>query len=363
MNKNFNLTPDWKNDIAKKIFITIWMIPFSLGSTMSFAEPGYTDPESVHGNSTNVAYSPVQSLANLNTATSSDGSIVQKEYEDRFSATKGFSRNLLKSKTTELDANGFEGSGITESEFSDESEAESLKKSMMKLASRAKVKSIIGLDQRIFVPDTTVYPFRVMTQILFISGNGVARCSGVLIGKDTVLTAGHCLYQEGIWSTNVEVHPGSNGSESPYGVCSAKSLYVAPEWLDTEDFRYDYGVVKLDCDIGLRTGWLGWHVQTGNIDGVKSYISGYPDDKPLTQWYSVDRIRISGGLRLFFKNDVVEGMSGSPVLIARPMGSPGCVRACIIAVLSAESRSLPWNVGTRITSQVAADLIFWRNLL
>jgi glutamyl endopeptidase len=355
MNKHFNLNLNRKSDRAKKIFIGLLVIPLSLGSTLSFAEPEYTEPKSSHVNSTSVAYSSMQSLADSSESSIGEANLNKSVTRDNFVIPE------------ELDSMGYEGSGITESEFSDESEAklvkETMKTSSLKSASRARVRSVLGTDDRVFVPDTTAYPFRVITQILSLSGNNIAGCSGVLIGKDTVLTAGHCLYHEGIWNTNVEVHPGSNGVDSPYGVCSAKSLHVAPEWLAAEDFKYDYGVVKLNCDVGLQTGWLGWHVQTGNMNGTTSYISGYPGDKDLTQWYSIDQIRISGGLRLFFKNDAVEGMSGSPVMTVRPVGSAGCVRACIIAVLSAENLSLPWNIGTRITSQVAADLIFWRDVL
>ncbi|MBR9663594.1 DUF2606 domain-containing protein [Bacillus cereus] len=43
-------------------------------------------------------------------------------------------------------------------------------------------------------------------------------CTGALISKDTVLTAGHCIYNKeiGRWATNVIATPWRNGGQAPY---------------------------------------------------------------------------------------------------------------------------------------------------
>lgn len=361
MTIHFNSALHRTNDMVRKILIAIWAIPLGLGFNVSYAQslpdlPGLSKA--------------LTELANPNSPVASDGSIVLEENEDSLFAAERASGRSFKPKTTRLGTNGFEGSGITGSESGAESETHSSKEVMqirsLKPATGIGIQSIIGTDQRVFVSNTAAYPFRTATLITFSGG----RCSGALIGKDTVLTAGHCVHgggSNGTWKTNVRVYPGHNGTRSPFGSCGAKRLHSVTGWTSSRDENFDYGAVKLDCDIGLNTGWLGWHAQTNTLNGITTYISGYPGDKPLTQWYSADRVRVSGARKLFYSNDTTGGMSGSPVVNIRPTGSRGCVGYCTIAVHANGLHGVwphnRYNHGTRITSEVNANLLSWRNAL
>ena len=53
--------------------------------------------------------------------------------------------------------------------------------------------SIIGVDRRARVKSTTEFPARATTFITFRQGTFRLSCTGWLIGKDTVATAGHCI--------------------------------------------------------------------------------------------------------------------------------------------------------------------------
>ena len=157
---------------------------------------------------------------------------------------------------------------------------------------------------------TRTYPARAKVLVTFSGG----RCSGVMISKDTVATAGHCVHsggRTGSWKTKVRVYPGRDGTVSPYGSCTAKRLYSVRGWTRNRDERYDYGAIKLNCTVGNTVGWYG--ITTANPKNKPSIIQGYPGDKPLEQWFSADKVRATTSRQVFYNNDTIGGMSGSPV--------------------------------------------------
>ena len=115
--------------------------------------------------------------------------------------------------------------------------------------------SIIGPDTRVRVTPTTTFPARATVLITFSLG----RCTGWLIGPNTVITAGHCVHPGGGGSfypaSSYRIYPGRNGGGSPYGSCTAKWLASVRGWTTTGDDRYDYGAIKLNCAIGNTVGW------------------------------------------------------------------------------------------------------------
>ena len=57
--------------------------------------------------------------------------------------------------------------------------------------------SVIGRDNRIRVTNTTLYPYRAIVHLVIqFNGQEVYGCTGALISKDTVFTAGHCVYNK-----------------------------------------------------------------------------------------------------------------------------------------------------------------------
>jgi glutamyl endopeptidase len=205
---------------------------------------------------------------------------------------------------------------------------------------------------------TTSYPARAVVLITFDDG----RCSGFMIGPDTVATAGHCLHWGGAWRTGVTVWPGHNGGSAPFGKCTARALYSVTGWTNNSDPNQDYGAIKLDCAIGNTTGWFGF--RTGAVHNRPSIITGYPADKPLEMWQSADKVRGATTHQLFYASDTVGGMSGSPVwedwwradlsLGAYAMGIHGYGP-------SGTGLRGTYNYGTRISPAVFRNLMAWKN--
>jgi glutamyl endopeptidase len=218
---------------------------------------------------------------------------------------------------------------------------------------------VILPDERQQVTDTTAYPARAVVLITTNTG----RCSGFLYGRDVVATAGHCVHSGGVngqWKTNVRVFPGRNGGSAPFGSCGSRRLHSVDGWTKNADKNYDYGVIKLDCNVGDRVGWFGYYWTAGSLNGTSSTVQGYPGDKPLTQWLSRDQVRVTHDLKVFYFNDTAPGTSGGVVYHQHPQFGT----AAFAIHTNGRHNGPPWsthNAGTRITQARFNNMEAWRN--
>lgn len=227
------------------------------------------------------------------------------------------------------------------------------------------IESIIGADQRIRVNPTTGYPARATALITFSQGASSFICTGWLIGKDTVATAGHCVADGGSGSfndrTTYRIYPGRNGPGSPYGSCTAKRLYTNITWLNSGKDDYDYAAIKLNCNIGNTVGWYGFFWQAASLLDLPVRTQGYPGDKPLTQWKAADRVRVDQIRRVFYQADTFGGQSGSPVWTNRSSNCNPCGMAVHAYGIYGSPPFSTNNHGTRITQAVFNNLVRWKN--
>jgi len=97
-------------------------------------------------------------------------------------------------------------------------------------------------------PNTTVFPNRVVGRIFFtIPGqSGLFSCSGAVINTDAdsfVLTASHCVFEDGDFFTNVNFVPGYRLGQSPFGEFPATQLDVPAVVANSPQlpFAFDHG--------------------------------------------------------------------------------------------------------------------------
>lgn len=189
--------------------------------------------------------------------------------------------------------------------------------------------SIIGADNRTQVTSTTSYPARAVG---LITRNGQHHCTGWLISKDSILTAGHCVNTggngstNGTWYSGLRFSAGRNGTSAPYGYCGVRSMTSFVGWVRDGNEEHDAAVIKLNCSIGNTVGWFGQWWQTASLNGNATRINGYPGDKPQTQWFSTGTVNASTTFQVFYQNDTVGGMSGSPIWQNRT--GPYCSGVC-----------------------------------
>ena len=227
---------------------------------------------------------------------------------------------------------------------------------------------IIGGDNRVRVNPTTSYPARATALITFMSGSSSYICTGWFISKNTIVTAGHCVYDtvgnRDYTLSTYRIYPGRNGTASPYGSCTAKWRKSPSGWTSSENAEYDYAVIRLNCSVGTTTGWYGFVGTSASLLGKSTTISGYPGDKPRTQWRSNDAVRASLTRRIEVRNDTVGGMSGAPVY--RVQSCAGSTGPCGMAIhaygVTNSAGAGIKNWGPKITPTVGTNLVNWRNI-
>lgn len=131
-----------------------------------------------------------------------------------------------------------------------------------------------------FDTDHGSYPQRVVGKLLFQSPEGeLGSCSAALVEKRIILTAGHCVSENGDWMTSVVFKPGFLEGNSPYGMAHAEWMTAPGEWLHLELPTRDVAFVRISENLGETLGWLGFLANAGR-SGTSWQQYGYPADDP-----------------------------------------------------------------------------------
>ena len=239
-------------------------------------------------------------------------------------------------------------------------------------------------DERVPVPFPHGYPERAIVHIHADGSTAASRCTGWLIGDDTVVTAGHCVHRGGDmdaeWAplARIVVRSSIDGeSAAPstsYRSCGARRLYSTTGWVrDGEDGpeEYDYGAIKLDCALGALVGTLG--ISIVPLPWVKTdppHVIGYDNNttaagcKYIGTWVHLCHgpgtlATASGGL-LFYDADTETSQSGAPIIV------PAECSTCAVGIHTrsyhgSEEKHGKFNHGTLMTERVFRNLQAWRN--
>ena len=185
---------------------------------------------------------------------------------------------------------------------------------------------VIGQDDRVKITATEDYPWRCICALRMTDQQGQGWIgTGWLVSPRLLVTAGHCVYAHdpvstngGAWMRSIEVVPGRNGDEQPFGSVWAQSIRSVRGWTRDKEAEFDYGAILLpeDARLGERLGWLGYaNREDDYIEGRTLNISGYPGDlDPYGfQWWHAQAIETVGERTLRYEIDTFGGQSGAPV--------------------------------------------------
>jgi V8-like Glu-specific endopeptidase len=224
---------------------------------------------------------------------------------------------------------------------------------------RSLLEVVIGTDDRTQITNTGDYPWRCICSLVLTAADGTNWIgTGWLVSPRMLLTAGHCVYMsnQGGWVQQIEVIPGRNADERPFGSCIATAFSSVRGWVEDADREYDYGVIMLpeDCRYGDRLGWFGYTAKSD--DGLNNMIvnlSGYPGDKPAgTQWFHKRNLTDVGDRVLTYDIDTAGGQSGAPVWFQADDGGG-------YGVGIHTNGDVAGNSATRITRDMVDNIAQW----
>ena len=220
-------------------------------------------------------------------------------------------------------------------------------------------RKVFGDDDREPVDDTESYPWSTVAKVYsrFPDGSWLEG-SAVMVGPDDALTAGHVIHdtERGGWADRVEVVPGFNLGDEPFGVHLAEDLRSLAGWTESQDFDFDIALIDLEDDVGDETGWLGLSSATDNalLDNVLN-TAGYPADleEGLGMWFAADYAADVDATSIYLDRhlDAAGGQSGSGLWL-----KDGDDRL-VVGVLSTETSSA--NVAVRIDDELYDVIDDW----
>lgn len=212
------------------------------------------------------------------------------------------------------------------------------------LESSGIIESIIGTDERYKVLDTTTVPYQSVVMLRSVFSSTITYGTGVVVGKDTILTAAHNIYDvnKGIWASSVVAYPAKSGTTEPYGAYEADDYYMFRVYQTNGGAaESDIAVVKLKTALDSSIGYLTpvTEVSVGESVQVPGYP--YPFNRGYQMYTMFAPVTIVESNLLAYTVDTESGQSGSPVLNSRN-------QIVGIHILG----STDYNIARRITSDV-----------
>ncbi|MCS4486121.1 trypsin-like serine peptidase [Staphylococcus americanisciuri] len=210
---------------------------------------------------------------------------------------------------------------------------------------------VIGQDSRIAVKNYLADPYKKIVLLKMHFNNFSAKGTGAMINKNTVLTAAHNVYDFATksFAEQITVIAGAQG-KLPLGTATVIQKFVPKEWINSASKEYDFAVLKLNNDLGNKTGFFSFSQDTSLNQTLQ--IAGYPGDKESNTLYSgKGRLLKTTQHNLYYDVDTFNGESGSPILNDQNL---------IIGVHTAGSAGPDeYNLGTRINKEKLALIKQW----
>ena len=89
---------------------------------------------------------------------------------------------------------------------------------------------------------------KTVGKVFFKLPSGDYTCTATSVdsaNKSTLITAGHCVYQQGAYASNWVFVPASKNGSAPYGRWTPSKMYPSPQWVANGDVNHDYAFVTL----------------------------------------------------------------------------------------------------------------------
>jgi Trypsin len=140
----------------------------------------------------------------------------------------------------------------------------------------------IATPSSVRVVDASALETRTNGRIFgFYPGLGRYSCSGTALdtpSRSIVLTAGHCVRDQGIWGRDVVFVPAYEHGARPFGNFSAAASFVTPQWRKLQNPDFDLGAFEVKPNrLGALVDVVGgreWTTGRSRLSALE--IFGYP---------------------------------------------------------------------------------------
>lgn len=131
------------------------------------------------------------------------------------------------------------------------------------------------------VPNFSGIGTRTNGKIIAVDPGGAYSCSGTALNtpsRSIVLTAGHCVIENGLAGRRIAFVPAYDHGKRPFGTFAVKSIYVTPQWRHGENPDFDVAALQVKPNaLGALTdvvGARGFHTSRSRLAALQ--IFGYP---------------------------------------------------------------------------------------
>eukprot|EP00039_Didymoeca_costata_P017917 m.331353 g.331353 ORF g.331353 m.331353 type:complete len:300 (+) comp16710_c0_seq1:107-1006(+) len=221
------------------------------------------------------------------------------------------------------------------------------------------------------VAQISLYPFT--TAVCISQDDLTCHCSGVLVSRSHVLTAGSCIMNGGVAVNNAAIYM------SPYSELfislnvsyrvTINKTYVPNKWKNSDAITHNYGLIRLNLDefgdyIGNTFGWMsfGYNSNYAKTDILNTF--GFSTDYPATSsdGWVVTAYSDADGKDYKMINHTIDthtGMAGAPVYFYDPVTLNRTIYAVHGGYVGTSIDDADYNIAARINGFRLGQICDW----
>ena len=173
-----------------------------------------------------------------------------------------------------------------------------------------------GYDDRMLL-DTSAFPWVVIGQLDFNVGGA---CTAALIAEDVLVTAAHCLVEDGVVDARGVFTTGAGRDGGPLQA-NVVAYFVDPLWKPEltpgveKTNGLDWALVRIDRPLGAELGYLGVRIIDGPVDAIHQAGYSWDTGDALSGHLGCRVITVFDNSTLSHDCDTTRGDSGSPLMV------------------------------------------------